>query len=119
MGEDIRKFLRPLLKFVRQITPRIVHVKAKKQLAVEMPAKNDQFEKVKRNVLEMNSAPQLPNIAVETTMKMFMRTLLSLRMEVQPRYIQGTISCGGSQSRNISQANGCTYNAHYSRNDLE
>ena len=107
------------MKFVRQITPRIVHTNAKRKLAVEMPAKKDQLTKVRRNVLETNSAPQLPNIAMETTMKIFMRTLLSLRMEVHPRYIQGTISCRGSQSRNISQANGCTYNAHYSRKDLE
>jgi len=80
------------LKFLRQKTPRIVHIKAKKQLAVEMPAKKDHVKKVWRKVVETNSPPQPPSIAVEIRMKTLMRTLLSLRTEVQPRYIQGTIS---------------------------
>ena len=66
------------MKFVRQMTPRIVHIKANKQLEAEMLAKKGQVINVRRNVVDTNSPPQLPNIAKETPMKTLMRTLLSL-----------------------------------------
>ena len=66
------------MKFVRQMTARIVHIKANKQLEEEMLAKKGQLLKVWRNVVDTNSPPQLANIAKETAMKTLMRTLLSL-----------------------------------------
>jgi len=65
-----------------------------RQFAVEIPARKSQFMNVWQKVAETNSPPQPPGISVETRVKTPLGVLLSLRTEVQPRYIQGTISCG-------------------------
>ena len=74
--------------------PRIVHAKVKTELAEIIPAKNGQFMNVRQKVPETKSPPQPPNSTRETRTKTLMRILFSLRTEVQPRYIQGTINYG-------------------------